>query len=65
MTSPVTRTTYQWPDGSWRAYPVNLTAENLAYGTGPLYLNAGGFGGQQNNPGTNPKSPFNPAVGQK
>jgi hypothetical protein len=59
------RATYQWPDGSWRAYPVNLTAENLAYGTGPLYANAGGFGGPFNNPGTNPVSPFNPAVAQK
>jgi hypothetical protein len=57
------RAAYQWPDGSYRAYPVSA-AENLAYGTGPLYKNAGGFGGPVNNPGTYPASPFNPAVAQ-
>ncbi len=64
ITTADARATYQWPDGSWRPYPVNTTSENLAYGTGPLYANAGGFGGTQNNPGTYPKSPFNPPVAQ-
>ena len=64
ITTADARATYQWPDGSWRPYPVDLTSENLAYGTGPLYQNAGGFGGPVNNPGTYPPSPFNPAVAQ-
>jgi len=64
ITTADARATYQWPDGSWRQYPVNLQSENLAYGTGPLYQNAGGFGGPVNNPGTNQSSPFNPAVAQ-
>jgi hypothetical protein len=64
ITTADARKTYQWPDGSWRQYPVNLTAENLAYGTGHLYQNAGGFGGPVNNPGTYPPSPFNPPVAQ-
>jgi hypothetical protein len=63
ITTADARTTYQWPDGSWRPYAYNPTAENLAYGTGPLYANAGGFGNNQN-PGTYPPSPFNPGVAQ-
>ena len=63
-TGAIARPTYQWPDGSYKPYPVNTTAENLAYGTGPLYKNAGGFGGPVSNPGTYPPSPFNPAVAQ-
>lgn len=60
ITTADTRTTYQWPDGSWKPYPVNLTTENLAYGTGPLYANAGGFGGPVNNPGgTGPGNTYN------
>ena len=70
ITTADARTTYQWPDGSWRQYPVDLSSENLAYGTGPLYQNAGGFGGPVNNPGgigpgnTYNESPFNPPVNQ-
>ena len=60
ITTADARTTDPWPDGSWRAYPVNQTAENLAYGTGPLYKNAGGFGDQSHNSGnTGPGLTYN------
>jgi hypothetical protein len=59
ITTADARQTYEWPDGSWRAYPVNLTAENLAYGTGPLYQNAGGFGDNHNSGGTGPGQTYN------
>jgi hypothetical protein len=65
--------TYEWPDGSWRNIPYDQVwhTENLFYGTGPLYFDAGGFGGPVNNPGgigpgnTYNISPFNPGVGFK
>jgi hypothetical protein len=65
-TSPVARPNFEWPDGSWKNVPYSQIkdTENLFYGTGPLYQNAGGFGGPVNNPGTNQVSPFNPAVAQ-
>lgn len=59
ITTADARATYQWPDGSYKPYPVNLTAENLAYGTGPLYVNAGGFGSNENSGGTGPGQTYN------
>jgi hypothetical protein len=59
ITTADARQTVQWPDGSYKPYPVNLTAENLAYGTGPLYANAGGFGSNENSGGTGPGQTYN------
>lgn len=59
ITTADARQTIQWPDGSYKPYPVNLTAENLAYGTGPLYANAGGFGSNENSGGTGPGQTYN------
>ena len=62
--------TFKWPDGSWREvdYDDVQYTENLFYGTGPLYENAGGFGNNQNSGGIGPgqtynASPFNPPIG--
>ena len=68
ITTADARQTFLWPDGSYKPYPVNLTAENLVYGTGPLYANAGGFGSNENSGGTGPgqtynKNSFAPGVG--
>lgn len=59
ITTADARQTFLWPDGSYKPYPVNLTAENLAYGTGPLYANAGGFGSNENAGGTGPGQTYN------
>lgn len=52
---------YEWPDGSWRNIPYAQvkSTENLFYGTGPLYANAGGFGDNHNSGGTGPGQTYN------
>jgi hypothetical protein len=59
ITTADARATYQWPDGSWRQYPYTPATENLAYGTGPLYANAGGFGSNKNSGSTGPGQTYN------